>query len=157
MEYRIATEQDIPVMCRIRKQQLIDEGLRPCMDIDEELRSYFAGKLADGSLVEWLAEEDGQVVATAAIAFMEFPPTYTNRTGIRGYITNMYTAPEYRGKGIASAMLEKLTDEAGKRGVTRVWLHASALGEPVYRRIGFAKTDRFMELDLGGAEESNEI
>ena len=124
MEYRIATEQDIPVMCRIRKQQLIDEGLRPCTDIDEELHSYFAGKLADGSLVEWLAEEDGQVIATAAIAFMEFPPTYTNRTGIRAYVTNMYTAPEYRGKGIASAMLEKLTDEAGN-GLVKEAVEAS--------------------------------
>ena len=104
--------------------------------------------MADGSLVEWLLEEDGRIIATAAILFMEFPPTYANQAGIKGYITNMYTDPDYRGKGIASTMLHKLTDEAKKRGVRHIWLHASNHGKPVYKRIGFTETDRFMELNL---------
>ena len=148
MEYRIGTAQDIPVMCRIRKQQLIDEGIQPEINIDKELQRFFEKKTADGSLVEWLLEDNGKIVATAAILFIEFPPTYTNQAGVKGYITNMYTDPDYRGKGIASAMLDKLSDEAKKRGVTRLWLHASRLGKPVYRRFGFAETDTFMELNL---------
>lgn len=148
MEYRIGTGQDIPVMCRIRKQQLLDEGIKPEADIDEELPRFFEKKIADGSLVEWLLEDHGTVVATAAILFMEFPPTYTNPAGIKGYITNIYTDPEYRGKGIASGMLDRLAEEARKRGVKSLWLHASGPGRPVYERFGFAETDRFMELKL---------
>ena len=148
MDYRIGTIQDIPVMCQIRKQQLIDEGLSPENNIDKELSRFFEKKMADGSLVEWLLEENGKIIATAAILFVEFPPTYTNQAGIKGYITNMYTDPDYRGKGIASAMLHKLTDEAKKRGVRHILLHASNHGKPVYERFGFTKTDRFMELNL---------
>ena len=148
MLYRLATEQDIPVLCKIRKQQLIDEGGTPIPGIDEELLRYFTDKLADGSLVEWVLEDDGQIIATAAIAFMDFPPSYTNRTGLRGYITNMYTAPACRGKGIASAMLDRLKQEAEKRAVHSILLHASALGKPVYKRFGFVESDQWMELRL---------
>ena len=148
MLYRLAGEQDIPVLCQIRKQQLIDEGGTPVPGTDEELFRYFTNKFADGSLVEWVLEEDGQIIATAAIAFMEFPPSYTNRTGLRGYITNMYTAPAYRGRGIAGGMLNRLKDEAVKRSVHSILLHASRLGKPVYQKFGFAEADQWMELKL---------
>ena len=148
MVLRVGAEQDIPAMCQIRKQQLIDEGIAPDSDIDSELHRYFTEKIANGSLVEWLVEENGRVIATAAIAFIEFPPSYNNPSGIRGYITNMYTAPDRRGEGIASMMLNKLTEEAKKRGVHRIWLSASSLGKPVYKRFGFEEADRCMELNL---------
>lgn len=148
MDYRIGTKQDIPVMCQIRKQQLIDEGIDPVTNIDEELLRFYEDKLADGSLVEWMLEENGKIIATAAILFIEFPPTYTNMTGVKGYITNMYTAPEYRGKGIASQLLDKLIDEADQRGIHQIWLRASSLGKSVYKRFGFAETDGYMELNM---------
>ena len=79
---------------------------------------------------------------------MDFPPSYTNRTGLRGYITNMYTAPAYRGKGIASSMLGRLKQEAEKRSVHSIMLHASVLGKPVYKQFGFTETNQWMELKL---------
>ena len=148
MHYRIATKQDIPLMIRLRKKQLIDEGIKPEIEIDKQLQQYFEEKLSDGSLVEWLLEEDETIVATAAIAFLELPPTYTNQSGIRGYITNMYTAPEYRGTGIASEMLKKLMDEARKRSVNKIFLCASKYGKPVYEKYGFTESDGWMEMTL---------
>ena len=44
MNYRIAVKEDIPAMIRIRKQQLIDEGIDPVIDIDEQLQRYFEKK-----------------------------------------------------------------------------------------------------------------
>ena len=148
MEYRLAVEEDIDELCRIRKQQLIDEEISPSVDIDDELHRYFKDRLADGSLVEWLLTDNGTIVATGAIVFMQFPPTYTNRSGVKGYITNMYTADEYRGKGIATAMLHKLMDEARKRSVHKIWLGASKLGRPVYKKFGFVESGEWMEFDL---------
>ena len=54
MDYRIGTKQDIPIMSRIRKQQLIDEGISPESGIDKKLSCYFEKKMSDGSPVEWL-------------------------------------------------------------------------------------------------------
>lgn len=148
MNYRIAKRQDIPIMISLRKKQLIDEGIKPEIDIDKQLQQYFEEKLSDGSLVEWLLEDGETVVATAAIAFIELPPTYTNQSGIRGYITNMYTAPELRGKGIASQMLEKLMEEAEKRSVHKIFLYASKLGKAVYEKYGFTESGGWMEMTL---------
>ena len=148
MDYRKATEQDIGILCRIRKQQLIDEGISPSIDIDAELERYFTDRIKDGSLVEWLLVDHETVIATAAIVFMDFPPSYTYKSGIRGYITNMYTAPEYRGRGIATSMLDKLMDEARKRSVHKIWLGASRLGRPVYKKFGFDESSEWMEMNL---------
>ena len=41
--------------------------------------------------------------------------------------------PEYRGKGIASSMLQKLIEEARKRSVFRICLRASEMGKSVYK------------------------
>ena len=49
---------------------------------NQELERYFTDKLKDGSLIEWLLVDNETVIATAAIVFMEFPPTYTNPLGI---------------------------------------------------------------------------
>lgn len=148
MKYRKATAEDVQSLCLIRKKQLMDEGITPSTNIDDELGDYFLAKLKDDSLVEWLLEENGSIIATAAVAFMEFPPTYTNPSGIKGYITNMYTSPTHRGKGIAMALLQKLVDEAKGRGVRKLCLGASEMGRPVYRRFGFSEMDGWMEMEL---------
>ena len=148
MNYRKADKKDIPLLVNIRKKQLIDEGIEPNIDIDEELTKYFNSKLADNSLVEWIAEEDNKIIATAAILFIDFPPTYTNKTGRKGYITNMYTEPTSRGKGIATGMLDRLVNEAKERNINKILLVASKLGRPVYKKYGFQGTDEWLELNL---------
>ena len=148
MYYRIATPADIPDLALLRKKQLADEGIAPTCNIDDSLHAFFARAMADGSLAEWLALDNGQIIATAAIVFYPFPPTYTNPSGIKGYITNMYTADAYRGRGIATAMLQKLADEARARGVHKLWLGASVMGKPVYLRFGFRETDGWLEFTL---------
>ena len=148
MEFRRASVRDIDSMITMRKRQLVDEGLAPELDIDDELLKYFTARLQDHSLVQWLAEDQGAIVATAAIVFFAFPPSYVNKTGVKGYVTNMYTAPMYRGRGIAAQMLRRLTDEAQARGVRRILLAASEMGKPVYKKFGFEQADEWMELIL---------
>lgn len=145
---RRATAKDIPALCEMRKRQLVDEGLRPDTHIDDELRAYFETSLANDTLAEWVYEDEGVIVATAAMAFMPFPPTFSNPIGTRAYVTNMYTAPSHRGMGIATRMLPLLIDEAKQRGIRKVLLHASQMGRPLYERQGFKPNDSWMELDL---------
>ncbi len=91
-------------------------------------------------------EDNGEIVATAAILFHEYPPTFTNRPEIRGYVTNMYTAPAYRKKGIATELLDKLKEEAKKRGAAKMWLGASEMGRPVYEKYGFNVMTEWMDI-----------
>ena len=149
IRYRKAAVSDIPDLARIRKIQLQDEGQSPETDMDKELIGYFEDRMSSGDLVEWVAEDKhGEIIATAAIVFMDFPPAFTNPTGRKGYIANMYTADRYRGQGIATDLIKKLEQEARNRGITKLVLHASEMGRKVYARIAFAETDVVMEKDM---------
>ncbi|MFB5189815.1 GNAT family N-acetyltransferase [Alicyclobacillus fastidiosus] len=148
MKYRKANIDDVDKLVDLRKRQLVGEGIAPNIDIDMELFSFFENKLNDGSLVQWVVENDEDIIACGGIIFYEFPPTYTNMSGKKGYITNMYTEKTYRGQGIATKLLTKLVDEAKNLGITKIWLGASKLGRPVYQKFGFKETNEWLELSL---------
>ncbi|MGK3723205.1 GNAT family N-acetyltransferase [Priestia megaterium] len=148
MKFRKATANETDQLIYLRKKQLVDEGIEPNQEIDTELKEFFTNKMSDGSLVEWIVEDNDEIIATGAIVFYEFPPTYTNKSGKKAYITNMYTKESYRGQGIATKLLTKLVAEAKTAGIIKIWLGASKLGRPVYKKFGFKEADEWLELDI---------
>ncbi|WP_047981168.1 GNAT family N-acetyltransferase [Ornithinibacillus contaminans] len=148
MNCRKATVEDVEQLVEIRKKQLIDEGIEPVITIDTELYHFFDQKLRDGSLVQWIVENNEKIITTGAIVVYDFPPTYTNKNGKKGYITNMFTEQAYRGQGFATKLLTKLVQEAKQRDINKLWLGASTLGRPVYAKFGFIASDEWMELNI---------
>lgn len=61
-------------------------------------------------------------------------------TKLKIFTDNLQFAPEYRGKGIATSLLDKLVEEARNRKGEKLWLGASKLGCPVYLKYGFKET-----------------
>ena len=148
MKYRKASIEDIEKLVELRKKQLIDEGIKPDVDIDRELSIFFKSKLTDGTLIQWLVEDNEEIIACGAVIFYDFPPSYTNKTGKKAYISNMYTTESYRGQGIAKKLLTKLVKESKKTGVSQIWLRASQMGKPVYETFGFKETTDYMEFNM---------
>lgn len=91
----------------------------------------------------YLVMEDGKVVGGCAISVQHVLPSYRNRTGMHAHLHNMFVEPEYRRRGIATALLDFIIDTYRKRGVSRFELHASEMGRPLYERLGFEKSDTF--------------
>jgi GNAT superfamily N-acetyltransferase len=109
---------------------------------------YFLEKLPRGEFIAFLAEAAGKIVATSGLVLWERPPASGTR-GIDGYIMNMYTVPEWRGRGIATALLERLIPCAEQAGASRVFLRAmSNEGRRIYERLGFGGSHSYMELRL---------
>lgn len=148
IEFREATVEDVPALCALRKAQLIDEGIESSMDIDRELDAFFRDFLRAKDLFEVLGVYEGKVVATAAVIFYRYPPTYTNQSGKIGYVTNMYTDPAFRGQGVATRMLGLLEAEAARRGVSVLRLGASKLGRPMYEKNGYRQDGEWMSKRL---------
>ncbi len=146
--YRKANVADVEKLVELRKTQLIDEGLTPDKNIDTELVAFFTKHLQEESLVEWLIEDDAKIVATGGIQFYEFPPSFTNVSGIRGYVSHMYTAPDYRRQGLAHSLLDRVVHEAKLHGVSQLFLYASEQGKPVYLKYGFIEKNEWMELKI---------
>ena len=155
MDYRRAGLADVPLITAYRKQQLIDEGSSPDVDIDKALLDYHAGAIANGSLVEWLVVDDGEVVATGAVIFQQHPPSYSNPAGRVAYVTNMYTRPDHRRQGLATSLLSKLMDECRARDCRVVWLRGSHDGLPVYAKFGFVPLSNAMVMKL--SQESHSV
>jgi ribosomal protein S18 acetylase RimI-like enzyme len=64
-------------------------------------------------------------------------------TGIGG-IYWVGTAPEARRRGAADAVTRFVTNASFDDGATIVTLQASALGEPVYRKMGYREVGRYV-------------
>ncbi|MBC7881693.1 MAG: GNAT family N-acetyltransferase [Anaerolineae bacterium] len=56
-------------------------------------------------------------------------------------VVNVYTEPEWRGQGIARALMSTLMDWAVVQGCERVVLHASETGRALYTSLGFTATN----------------
>ena len=67
------------------------------------------------------------------------------------YIALVATLPEEHGKGYAEAVMRHAIEQ-GRRaiGVTRLTLHASDMGQPVYRAMGFEAGTKVMILGAAG-------
>ena len=144
--FRKATIEDIDQLVKLRIKQLLDEGYPETADIRTDLTNYFSANLDNGSLICWVGVADANILATAAICFYQLPPTFSNPSGRVAYITNMYTNPAYRKRGIALLLLNKLIDEAKVLNYTGARLHASDLGKGVYKKAGFVDTTGYMAL-----------
>lgn len=58
---------------------------------------------------------------------------------------NMYTAPEYRRRGVAFHTLDLLVKAARERGAGQIGLEATQMGRPLYEKYGFVKLEDEME------------
>lgn len=53
------------------------------------------------------------------------------------WIAMVLTDPEFRGRGLATALMRRAIDDLQSRGVKTIRLDATPLGRPVYQRLGF--------------------
>jgi GNAT superfamily N-acetyltransferase len=86
----------------------------------------------------FVADAGGELVgASAAVAF-----------GTNGWIGGVAVLPERRGAGLGSALTAAAAGWIAAAGVGTASLHATAMGRPVYERLGFAADGRWLRLTL---------
>ncbi|MDR2546115.1 MAG: GNAT family N-acetyltransferase [Lachnospiraceae bacterium] len=148
MEYRKANVNDVNVLVNLRKQQLLDEGEVFENNIDNDLHKYFSENIMNNKFIAWLAIENNEIIATSGLCFYELPPTSRNPSGKIAYITNMFTKNEFRRKGIATKLFEKIIDEIKLLNIKVIRLHTSVHGKELYKEFGFVDSEGFMHLRL---------
>ncbi len=107
----------------------------------EWTREWIRKRLAEGSLIGLLAKaQDGKVAGSGCIWLRDDMPRPTNPRMIAPYLISMYTAPEFRRKGVARLIVQSALKLCKERGYERVNLHASEVGKPLYESLGFSPT-----------------
>ena len=146
--YRKATTHDYEALAKIRmdnmEKYMNDATDESKINLFENIKIYFRDNLSDGSLVTWLACDGNNIVSTSGLTFFSVTPSITNIKGKQGYITNMYTYPEYRCQGIGSKLFELTVLEAEAHGCERIVLYKTSMAENIYKNYGFEDSIGYM-------------
>lgn len=142
--YRKLEESDLDVFMEMRMAQLQEEGAEAGFDLKPYLQDYYMRHLKDNTFVSWLAVDEGKIVGTSGMSFVEKPPYYSCPSGKIGLLSSMYVIKEYRRRGIARLLLDKVMKEAKDYGCAAVQITASDMGVLLYTDYGFEKNSNFM-------------
>ncbi|MFX0094956.1 MAG: GNAT family N-acetyltransferase [Candidatus Hodarchaeota archaeon] len=138
---RRAKKTDVDELVALRMELLREIGniSKDCKVnvLKKSIRQFFIQKLPKEEFIAWIAEVDEGIIGTSGLIFCEKPPLANNVSGFEGYIMNMYTVPEWRGKGVASTLLQKLMSYLKTRKIQVIRLHAEEAGKAIYKKAGF--------------------
>jgi GNAT superfamily N-acetyltransferase len=149
---RLATRDDIQQIVELRikfiKEIRIDAPTDKMDEYRKVMSNYLEKEMSSGNFIAWLAISNNEIIATSGLITIQRQPQLWNMTGQEVYIMNMYTEPEWRRKGIGTAILEKLIEEARNRGIEAIKLHATPMGKTLYEKRGFKTAHPGMYLYL---------
>ena len=146
--YRKLTENDLDEFIRMRIVQLREEGATEDIDLVPALKDYYHRHLSDGTFVSWLALDGEKIIGTSGLSFVEKPPYFGCPTGRIGLLSSMFTDPDYRRRGIARELLDRVVSEARSYGCGTVQITASDMGMKLYSAYGFKSNGNFMQYKL---------
>ena len=149
ISYRKAGKSDIDELVRIRSIFLEEydreNHLNNKENVDKEVEKYLQKFMDTEIFTGFVAEKDNKIVGTSAIALYDILPAALYMNGKLGYISTVFVFPEYWKQGIAKKLSELAVNEGLDSNCSKLTLHASKDGEPVYKKFGFVKTATEME------------
>lgn len=144
---KVASKEDIPVILKFR-EALFNESHGEEHDFvknsNEKLVDFYNQEYEAKTMTHFIAfnDADEPVAVLGALIKNDFP-YFTYEPGFYGWIVDAYTRPEYRGKGLASKLLEANIQWLKAKGVKDVKLLAfSKEAIRVYKKFGFKDTNQ---------------
>lgn len=100
-------------------------GTVPSRELMATNRRYYERHITDGSHIAVVAEADGVDAGCGGICLSEELPSPDNPSGRCAYLMNIYVKREYRGQGIAHAVVRWLVEKAREAGCDRIYLETT--------------------------------
>jgi GNAT superfamily N-acetyltransferase len=154
-DIRLATPADAEIIAWHRARMFQDMGMVP-----DHLFEVFRDKsrervhvaLASGEYNGWLIPEPGNsqsIVAGAGVIVRGIPPIpipdasgemkiYVGRQAL---IVNVFTEPQWRRRGLARLLMQRIIAWCREQSIESVVLHASDDGRALYEQLGFFATN----------------
>ncbi|WP_456276361.1 GNAT family N-acetyltransferase [Bacillus sp. AK128] len=146
---RLAKERDITELIQMRWDFTIeyDESKKDSSfaDFEKECRSFLESAIKQDQWFIWVAEEEGKVVSHIYIELIQKVPRPGRTTHPFAYMTNVYTVPGYRNKGIGSEMLTVINNwiKENKYEFVIVWPSEDSIN--YYKKNGYVHCTEPME------------
>lgn len=141
--YRMATPADIETLADLRWQMQAEwehEAANAPGARQRYIATYRAEMLPEverGRLRAWIAEDAGQPIAAVTLIVWIVPPSLDRPHRPRAQVSNVFTQPAYRRRGISRELMRRLIADARGLGIQRLILWSSEMGEPLYHSLGF--------------------
>lgn len=147
---RVATVADVEALAELRWQMATEyqEGNVTREEYIAAFSESVRDELAQGRYQAWLAEADGQPVACTVLIWWPMPPNVEDLHRRRGYVSSVYTHPDYRRQGLARKLMEMLVAQARELRIGKLLLSSSRMGRPLYLSMGFVVPERGLEIEL---------
>lgn len=140
-----ANKNDIDELIRLRLAFITEDSgalsSRQEQCIEEQLRDYFNRKLKK-ELIAFVARDEERIVAVAYLLLMEMPANARLQNGLYGEVLNVYTLPEFRGRGLCTTLMQHLITYGKKCGLGCIDLSATERGYPIYAKLGFKEKEQ---------------
>ena len=159
--YVSAGKEDIPLALKLRKHLFDEMGIPDTALIDgsyDVLVERYNEEFDAENIRHFIAyDRNHEPLAIAGALIKSDFPYYLFKPGYYGWIIDVYTVPRYRGKGLASKLME-LTARwlIGKGARETKLIAAGSAARRLYERLGYRATWE-MSMNLSGSKTYNEF
>jgi len=152
MIYRLAEEKDLPQLAEMRWDFQTEENAEtPTVEKSlflENCVEYLRRSLTRGDWAFWIAEENGAIAAQMFVHTIESVPRPARLENFWGYLTNVYTKPVFRNRGIGAELLRRVKSWAIEHDFELLIVSPSDDSVNFYKRAGFSRETDFYQLRL---------
>jgi GNAT superfamily N-acetyltransferase len=148
MKIRQYTKEDIPQLIKMRFDFTAETyATNPDTydDFEIECRAFLEETIESNRWYVWVADVEGLIVSHTFLEIIDTVPRPGRRKSPYGFITNVYTIPEYRSQGIGGKILKIINEWSKETGLTFLTVWPSEASTEFYRRHGFDKSKEMME------------
>ena len=152
MIYRLANDGDLLQLSQMR-WDFRTEGKDDQTDCDiqrflVECTEFLKSGLVNNDWAYWVAEEDREIISHVFIKRIRKVPKPLRLWDEIGYVTNVYTKPQYRGRGIGKTLMGRVKEWAIESDLELLIVWPSERAVPFYEREGFQNKNEILELIL---------
>jgi len=140
---RRAALRDLGILVAHRRGMWFDMDYKNKAELDAADRVYrrwAKPRLKTGELVGFIVEAAGQIAGSGCLWLQPRLGVPGFKGGRQPYLLSMYTEHAFRGKGVATMIVEESIRWAKAKGFSRMTLHASDMGKSIYDKLGFKQT-----------------
>ena len=142
---RRASTADLETLVAHRRAMFHDMGYNDNAALDSmsaKFRVWLLVHMNSGDYHAWLVSApDGSIVAGAGLWLMDWPSHMIGQGARRGNILNVYTADNFRRRGLARRLMEAVLLWCLENDGDTIILHASSSGRSLYESMGFVPTN----------------
>ncbi|MGC8514797.1 MAG: GNAT family N-acetyltransferase [Thermoplasmata archaeon] len=135
---------DLDILVDHRRKMWITLGSHSLEEIEDCIpayREWLDSGIARGKVFCFKAVgEKGAIIGSVCVFFRDDIPGPGHLAASIPFVFSLYVENDFRNRGIGTELTRKCVDLSIERGYTRITLHASVYGRPIYEKMGFRPT-----------------